>query len=321
MSLRQRGEPTTSGAAEATTKRFRDPNLPSVTRVIQAAGGLVFRQSPKGKLKILLAHRPRYDDWGLPKGKADKGETPEETAVREVLEETGYHCRIVAPLDVTRYRVASGVKEVTWFAMRPLPDSPGFKKNKEVDEVRWLPRKQAKALCDYENDRQLIAVADLKKVAQTGTLFVIRHAAAGDRSEWDGIDAIRPLSKKGRRQSSAIAESLRSAGIEKIYSSPYTRCVQTVEPLADAIGTKVIEHDALAEGPDIDAAYELADELVGCNAVLCSHGDVIPAVINRMMWAGLTLESRFYCSKGSIWEVDMEGGRFMTARYVPPPKV
>jgi len=295
--------------------------FPPVTRVIHAAGGLVFRQSPKGKIKVLVVHRPRYDDWGLPKGKADKGETPEETAIREVLEETGYHCRIVAPLGVTRYRVSNGVKEVTWFAMRPLPDSPGFKKNKEVDEIKWLTRKQAKALCGYDNDRGLIADAELKKLAQTGTLFLLRHAAAGDRSKWEGIDAIRPLNKKGRRQSAALAKSLRRSGIEQIYTSPYTRCVQTVEPLAEAIGAKVVEHDALAEGPDIDAAYALADELVGTNAVLCTHGDVIPAVINRMMWAGLTLESRFYCSKGSIWEVGLEGGRFTTARYIPPPQV
>ena len=292
-----------------------------MTRVIQAAGGLVFRRSTKGKLKVLLAHRPSYDDWGLPKGKADKGESPQETAVREVLEETGFHCRIVAPVGVTRYRINNGVKEVTWFAMRPLPDSPGFKKNKEVDEVRWVTWKQAAALCDYENDRQLIADSDLKKLSQTGTLFLLRHGAAGDRSTWEGIDAIRPLTKKGRRQSAAIAASLQDAGIEKIYTSPYTRCVQTVEPLADAIGAKVVEHDALAEGPDIDAAYSLADEMVGYNAVLCSHGDVIPAVINRMMWAGLTLESRFYCSKASIWEVELDGGRFTTARYIPPPKV
>ncbi len=136
-----------------------------------------------------------------------------------------------------------------------------------------------------------------------------------------GADALRPITKKGRRQSEAIAGYLKDAGIERIYTSPYTRCVETVEPLAEAIGAKVREHDALAEGPDIDAAYELCDELVGYNAVLCSHGDVIPAVMNRMMWAGLTLESRFYCSKGSIWEVDLEGGRFTTARYVPPPDV
>ncbi|HUG07646.1 MAG TPA: NUDIX hydrolase [Acidimicrobiia bacterium] len=292
-----------------------------MTRVIQAAGGLVFRETAKGKLKVLVAHRPRYDDWGLPKGKADPGETPEETAVREVLEETGFHCRIVAPVGVTRYRIDGGVKEVSWFAMRPLPDSPGFEKNREVDEIRWLNRKRAKELCDYESDRQLIANAGLRGLARTGTLFLLRHAAARDRSKWEGKDAIRPLTKKGRRQAVAITESLRDRGIEKIYTSPYTRCVHTVEPLADAIGAKVIEHDALAEGPDIDGAYDLADQLVGHNAVLCTHGDVIPAVINRMMWAGLTLESRFYCSKGSIWEVDLERGRFTTARYVPPPSV
>ena len=292
-----------------------------MTRVIQAAGGLVLRRSAKGKLKVLLAHRPQYDDWGLPKGKAEKGESPEETAVREVLEETGYHCRVVAPIGTTRYRVSNGVKEVAWFAMRPLPDSPGFKKNSEVDSIRWHSRKQAIASCDYENDRLLIKDIGPKKLDQTGTLFLLRHVTAGDRSKWEGIDAIRPLTKKGRRQAAALAESLAGRGIEKIYTSPYTRCVQSVEPLARAIGAKVVEHDALAEGPDIDGAYALVDELVGHNAVLCSHGDVIPAVINRMMWAGLNLESRFYCSKGSIWEVDLEGGRFTNARYVPPPKV
>lgn len=292
-----------------------------MTRVIKAAGGLVFRESSKGKLKVLVAHRPRYDDWGLPKGKADKGETPEETAMREVLEETGYRCRIVAPMGTTRYRIDGGIKEVDWFAMRPLPDSPGFKKNKEVDEIRWISRKKAKNELDYENDRSLVTAPGLKRLARTGTLFLLRHAAAGDRTKWEGVDAIRPLNKKGRRQATAIAEYLQDRGIERIYTSPYTRCVQTVEPLAEAIRAKVVEHDALAEGPDIDGAYGLADELVGYNAVLCSHGDVIPAVINRMMWAGLTLDSRFYCSKGSIWEVGLDGGRFTTATYVPPPKV
>jgi broad specificity phosphatase PhoE/8-oxo-dGTP pyrophosphatase MutT (NUDIX family) len=292
-----------------------------VTRVIQAAGGLVFRENSKGKLKILVAHRPRYDDWGLPKGKADKGETPEETAVREVLEETGFHCRVIAPLGTTRYRINSGIKEVHWFAMRPLPDSPGFERNKEVDRIKWISRKEAKALLDYENDRGLVAAPGLKRLARTGTLFLLRHAAAGDRTKWEGVDAVRPLNRKGRRQAVALAQLLEGRGIESIYTSPYTRCVQTVEPLAEAIGAKVIEHDALAEGPDIDAAYQLCDDLVGRNAVLCTHGDVIAAVMNRMMWAGLTLHSRFYCSKGSIWEIELEGGRFGDATYVPPPKV
>lgn len=292
-----------------------------MTRVVTAAGGIVFRKTPKGKLRVLLAHRPKYDDWSFPKGHADKGETPEETALREVLEETGQRCRIVAPLATTRHRVDGGVKQVDWFAMRPLPDSPGFEKNSEIDEIRWVSKKLALEVLDYENDRRLLTNAGLKKVAKTGTIHLLRHATAGDRTKWKGVDAIRPLTKKGQKQAKALARQLGDVGIERILTSPHTRCVQTVEPLARAIGAKIEEHDALAEGPDIDAAYDLIDELVGTNAVLCSHGDVIPAVINRMIWAGLTLESRFYCSKGSTWEIGLELGRFTNAHYVPPPTV
>ncbi len=292
-----------------------------MTRVVKAAGGLVFKETSKGKLRVLVAHRPNYDDWGLPKGKADKGETPEETAVREVLEETGYHCRIVAPLDVTRYRINGGIKEVQWYAMRPLPDSPGFKKNNEIDEIRWLSRKQAKALVDYDLDKGLISDPTLRKLSRTGTIHLLRHAAAGNRNKWTGVDAVRPITKKGKRQAAALADQLSNRGIEVIYTSPYLRCVQTVEPLAEAIGAKVRTHDALAEGPDVDAAYNLVDRLVGHNAVLCTHGDVIPAVINRMMWLGLTLDSSFDCPKGSTWEIDLVGGRFDYGRYVAPPNV
>lgn len=290
-----------------------------MTRVVRAAGGLIFRKTAKGNLRILIAHRPAYDDWSLPKGKADRGESPEETAIREVLEETGFHCRIVAPVGTTRHRIAGGVKEVRWFAMRPLPDSPGFEKNKEVDEVRWVSRKKARKLLDYENDRELVGSSDLRKLAQTGTIYLYRHAVAGDRLKWDGDDRLRPLTKKGRRQAAATAEALGETGIERIVTSPYDRCVQSVERLAELTRAKIEVAEALAEGPDIDAAYELVDSLVGHNTVLCSHGDVIPAVINRMMWAGLSIDSRFYCSKGSIWQVEVDNGKFTTGHYIPPP--
>ena len=107
-------------------------------RLIRAAGGVVLRPTKNGRLKILVTHRPRYDDWSLPKGKADPKETPEQTAVREVLEETGYLCRIIAPLGKTRYPVSGGTKEVAWFAMRPLPDSKGFSR-----ELRGRPDQMA----------------------------------------------------------------------------------------------------------------------------------------------------------------------------------
>ncbi len=292
-----------------------------MTRLIRAAGGVVYRKTRKGNLRVLVGHRPQYDDWSLPKGKADSGETPEETAVREVLEETGYHCRIVAPLGTTRYRVRGGVKEVNWFAMKPLPDSPGFEKNSEIDEIKWLSRRRASKQLSYDQDRDLVGDTDLKTLAQSGTLYLLRHATAGDRSTWKGRDETRSLTKKGRRQSEAIARSLAEAGIERILSSPYDRCVQTVEPLAKLTKARIETSDLLAEEPDIDGAYALIDDLVGTNSVICSHGDVIPALINRMMWAGLSLSSRFYCSKGSIWKVEIDGGKFTTGHYIPPPEV
>ena len=292
-----------------------------MTRLIRAAGGVVYRKTPKGKIRVLVVHRQQYDDWTLPKGKADDGESPEETAVREVLEETGKRCRIVAPLGATRYRVQGGVKEVHWFAMKPLPDSPGFTKNAEVDRIKWLSRRKVLELLTYEQDRELIEGTDLKKLAQTGTLYLFRHTTAGDRSRWIGRDEDRSLTKKGWREADAVASSLADAGIERIVSSPYERCVQSVKPLSKLIKAPIETSTLLAEEPDIDAAYALVDSLVGTDTVISTHGDVIPALINRMMWAGLSLESRFYCSKGSIWVVEVDGGKFTTARYIPPPEV
>lgn len=292
-----------------------------MTKTVKAAGGVVLKTTPKGNLKVLVAHRPRYDDWSLPKGKMDDGETPEQTAIREILEETGMHCRIVMPLTTTRYRIPAGMKEVTWFAMRPLPDSPGFKKNSEVDKVKWLKRSAAAKLVDYEQDRNLIKGTDLKKVAQTGTIFFMRHGAAGNRDKWKKEDRIRPLTKKGRKQADAVAQRLQNRGIERILSSPYQRCVESVEPLAKLIGAKVEVTEALAEGPNVDASYQLIHDLAGSNAVLCSHGDVIPATMNRLMWLGLELKSRFYCSKGSVWEIEIDHGRYAEAHYTPPPEV
>jgi 8-oxo-dGTP diphosphatase len=184
-----------------------------------------------------------------------------------------------------------------------------------------MGRKAARKLLDYDHDRGLITDFDLKKIAETGTIHLLRHATAGNRDNFNGDDRERPLSKKGKAQAKSIAESLREREIERIVTSPYKRCVQTVEPLAKMIGATIEISDALAEGPDIDAAYDLIHNLAGANAVLCSHGDVIPAAMNRLMWLGLTIHSRFYCSKGSIWEVDIEDGRYTEGRYVPPPAV
>ena len=118
---------------------------------VRAAGGLVFRDGD-----VLLVHRPRYDDWTFPKGKADEDETDEDCALREVHEETGLRCALDEEIGVTEYVDAKGrPKRVRWWRMHPLADD-GFVPNAEVDELRWLDADGARALLTYERDLALL---------------------------------------------------------------------------------------------------------------------------------------------------------------------
>jgi 8-oxo-dGTP diphosphatase len=265
-----------------------------------------------------LVHRPRYDDWTLPKGKDEPGETPEQAAVREILEETGYRSRIVAPIGETRYSTGEGDKLVRWFAMRPT-GRPQFVPDDEVDEVRWVNLEQAGSLLTYERDRTLVKRLDIERLLGTGTLFLVRHCAAGSRSHWEGDDRERPLSKKGRRQAAALTNLLAPRGIERILTSPYVRCRQSVQPLAEATGLDIEEDETLAEGQGDIATRRLIEKMAGTNAVISSHGDVIPALLDWMVRLGMPLASPFDCKKGSIWEVEVENRNFKQASYRPPP--
>jgi phosphohistidine phosphatase SixA len=108
-------------------------------------------------------------------------------------------------------------------------------------------------------------------------------------------------------------------GITRILTSPYVRCVQTVEVLADRIGIEVETSDALAEGADQRQIADLIDEVAGTSAVLSSHGDVIPAMLQRLQWMGVEFLSPFQCKKGSTWVVGHDGLGFDEAIYLGPP--
>ena len=290
---------------------------------ILAAGGLVIRPDEDGELRVLVAHRPRYGDWSLPKGKADPGETPEATAVREVEEETGVRADIIAPLAEVEYRVSSGRRKVVrYFAMRARSER-AFTANDEVDEVRWISAEEAAELLTYEHDRALVA-SDLDQLLTIGTVWLVRHAAAGDRSAWKGDDRKRPITKKGQRQSEAIADALIAHDIDAVYSSPYLRCRQTVDPLATRVGLQVEDSDLLAEGARESETLEWLRSMGGRHVVACSHGDVIPGVIRRLDALGVPLYSAdgvFDVKKGSIWTLALEGDRVTSATYTPPPSI
>jgi phosphohistidine phosphatase SixA len=150
-------------------------------------------------------------------------------------------------------------------------------------------------------------------------VYLVRHAKAGTRHRWDGDDRHRPLSKAGHDQAQAIADRLGTAGVTGLYSSPYTRCVQTLEPLAARIGSNVIVDERLAEGTPADETLELLRE-VGPGAVLCSHGDVIPEVIDALVSRGADVVSPPEWRKASVWVLDGEGDAIRTVAAEPPPR-
>ncbi|HUQ22151.1 MAG TPA: NUDIX hydrolase [Gaiellaceae bacterium] len=120
---------------------------------VRAGGGVVLRDG-----RVAVVHRPRYDDWSLPKGKAEPGESDEACARREVEEETGLRCELGAELSTTRYQDRSGrPKRIRWWAMRPV--SGAFAPGEEVDELRWLTPDEARALLSYAPDAAVVEEA------------------------------------------------------------------------------------------------------------------------------------------------------------------
>lgn len=151
-------------------------------------------------------------------------------------------------------------------------------------------------------------------------LFLVRHAKAGSRHDWVGDDVARPLSKAGRKQADALADSLRAAGATELYSSPYLRCVQTLEPLAEALGVEVVVDQRLTEGDDFSGALELL-AAAHDGAVLCSHGDVIPATMAALERRGCAIVGEPDWRKATVWVIQREDGDCVSANVWAPPNL
>ncbi|CAN5611643.1 MAG: histidine phosphatase family protein [Acidimicrobiia bacterium] len=150
------------------------------------------------------------------------------------------------------------------------------------------------------------------------TLYLVRHAKAGSRRNWDGEDTMRPLSKKGWAQAEALADRLISAMPTALRSSPYVRCRQTLEPLAARLGIDVVDEEALREGASFGETFRLLADLPD-GAVCCSHGDVIPETIAGLHRRGMRVDAEPLWTKGSVWLLERDGDEFTTADLWPPP--
>jgi phosphohistidine phosphatase SixA/ADP-ribose pyrophosphatase YjhB (NUDIX family) len=288
--------------------------LLAMTTEVRAAGGVV-RRRVDGHVLTVLVHRPRYDDWTFPKGKLREGESFEEAALREVLEETGLECRIDAELPALHYLDQDGrPKVVRYWAMDAL-DGGDLRPTDEVDEARWFTLDEARKMLSYDRDREVLDALD----AQGAPAYLVRHAKAGDRATWTGDDLSRPLSKTGYRQAKALVRVLSSRPIQRILSSPAVRCIETVRPLADQRGLAIEPRDELLEGAPLSGLLALLDELRSTASVLCGHGDLIPAVVEHLEGQSMVIGSDRGWKKGSVWALEREAGLIVRATYVPPP--
>lgn len=279
---------------------------------VKAAGGVVRRRGADG-VRFAMIHRPRYDDWTLPKGKAEDDEDAEDTARREVLEETGFRCELGPSITDVRYTDHLGrPKVVRYWLMYPAEGV--FIPNDEVDDLRWVTADEARERLSYGHDRVVLDAA----IGFDRPIYLVRHAKAGDRDAWTEDDRLRPLTKKGRIQAEGLVGLLEDRDVDLVLSSPSVRCVQTVRPLALSRKVAVEEVDALAEGTPGRDAIELLRS-TGGGVVACSHGDVIPSVVTSLERRGLDLVDPPEWKKGSTWILERDGGLFTTARYLPPP--
>jgi 8-oxo-dGTP diphosphatase len=152
-----------------------------------------------------------------------------------------------------------------------------------------------------------------------GVGYVVRHAKAGDRSDWTGDDRLRPLTKSGQRQADALADMLEREPIDKILSSGYLRCLQTVEPLGAKRKLPVEPVKELEEGAGGESVLRLIQKFRVRNVVLCTHGDVVEELLEQLIAQGLVQRARANMEKGSTWMLEEQDGKVTSAKYLPAP--
>lgn len=289
---------------------------------ILAAGAVLWRpQECTDTPEIAVVHRPRYDDWSLPKGKVDPDETEPVTAVREIEEETGYRARLGRRLPTVTYPVDNATKKVRYWAARCLGGE--FAPNAEVDELRWLSAEDAMSTLSYPHDRKVLRHF-LKHPADTQTVLIVRHGTAGDKKRYRGDDRKRPLDKHGRAQAEALVTQLLAFGSEELFAADRVRCRQTLEPLAEELGTVIHVEPMLTEeayAEDRKAArhrvLEIAEKSV--TPVICTQGKVIPDLIAWWCERDGVRPDKSRNRKGSTWVMSLHEGRLIAADHIGSP--
>ncbi len=303
-------------------KETRDTDAVPANKAVLAAGAVLWRPSgDSSEPEVAVIHRPRYDDWSLPKGKVDPGETETVTAVREVHEETGHCAHLGRRLASVSYPVEEGIKKVRYWAARSVGGE--FTPNSEVDELKWLPVSAAMKQLGYPHDRKVLR-RFAKLPVDTQTVLIVRHGTAGSKSRYKGDDRMRPLDKRGRAQAESLVGQLLAFGANTLSAADRVRCHQTIEPLADELGVQIHNEPLLTEeayADDRKAARRRILEIAAGDGtpVICTQGRVIPDLIEWWCERDGVRPDRSRNRKGSTWVMSSCQGRLVAADHIGSP--
>lgn len=249
---------------------------------IEAAGGVLWRPAAGGSgTEVALVHRPKYDDWSLPKGKLDQGEHPLLAGLREIDEETGSRAVPGRPLGETRYAKDGQAKRVRYWAMRRTGGE--FVPGSEVDQVMWLPPREALTHVEPDRDGPILEEF-LRDLRQTRVCVVVRHASAGDRQTWTGDDEDRPLDELGHAQAEGLADILAAYEVTRAHAADVQRCLDTLGPFASrtelAIDSEpLVSETGFAANPEAAAARVLELVTAPVSSVICTQRGALPDLV------------------------------------------
>jgi 8-oxo-(d)GTP phosphatase len=257
-----------------------------MTPAIVAAGGVVWRRDIEGEIEVLLVHRPRYDDWSLPKGKVEEGEALISCAYREILEETGLSIKLGPYVGSVEYYVPDGLKNVAYWSASLVEDHSSFHANEEVDQIIWLDLQSAAFRATRDSDREIL-VRFSATPYDSSALIMLRHGKALERTEWQGEDEDRPLQLVGQLQSKRMLSLYQVYGVEEIHTSDAVRCLDTVALMAKSLQITPVITNAVSEytyKKNKEKAIEYAKDLIKKKKqiILCSHNPVLPRMMEKL---------------------------------------
>jgi 8-oxo-dGTP diphosphatase len=299
--------------------------MASETLVIQAAGAVLWRYSATKKIEIALVHRPRYDDWSLPKGKVEEKESHIACAYREVAEETGYSAIFGPKIGKATYKVPEGKKVVWYWSAQAIGEAQGSIDKNEIDEILWLEVKDARKKLTLEDDRAIVDFF-VEFGVDTTPIVLLRHAKALKRTEWDGDDSDRPLDNLGQLQAKRLLPQFYPYNISEIHSSDAYRCMQTVEDLSRALDLNIIIGLDLSEdafSKDKDAALEYVSSLMNKSksVLICSHNPILPKVLKKLVGKKYFKELDSKLEPAEAWIIHHRDGEVISVDWVEAPQI